>query len=128
LYSEFGTGSNVIDAGSPATETIVFPAGATSVTMTAGHPWHLPATTSHHLCLAVEIATPSDPLTIPSLVNRAPGGDADVDVRLDNNKAQRNTAVYYESATAVTYPVLVHNAAIESRDIVLSFDSGASPV
>jgi hypothetical protein len=129
LYSEFGTGSNFIEAGSPSTESIAFPAGANGVTMTAGHPWHLPATTSNHLCLAVEISTPSDPVALPSLLNRAPGApDSDLNVRLDNNKAQRNTAVYYEGATAVTYPVIVHNAAITTRDVVLSYDSGTIPV
>lgn len=129
LYADFGAGSNFVEAGTPSAETIAFPAGASSVAMQAGHPWHLPATTSNHLCLAVEIATPSDPIATPSLLNRAPGAPAsDANVRVDNNKAQRNTTVYYEGANGVTYPVIVHNAAIETRDLVLSFDSGAIPV
>lgn len=128
LYSEFGTGSNYVDAGSPAGQSISFGAGATDM-VSNGHNWQLNPTTSSHLCLAVEISTPQDPFMPPSLLGRAPGWPTtDLDVINDNNKAQRNLGVFQvesgESCGASFYAV-VHNAALSRREIKLRF--GASP-
>jgi hypothetical protein len=126
LYSEFGTGSNYQDAGNPLGTDVAFGAADTSVTMPSGHPWNLPATSSDHLCLAVEISTPDDPFMPPTLLGRAPGWPTtDLTVLTDNNKAQRNTSVFTESgeSAAITYYGVIHNPATKTRDVVLQFES-----
>ena len=68
LVSRFGTGSNYMNAGAPPrTRCVNFAAGDDVLTMAAGYPGISPSTSSSHLCLAVEIATPQDPLVPPSL-------------------------------------------------------------
>jgi hypothetical protein len=131
MYSEFGVGSNFQDAGSPATSTITLP-GSALMTTTAGHAWHLPPTTSSHLCLLVEISTPDDPIQPPSLLNHAPGWPtSDLNVRNDNNKAQRNSSVTHEAGEMKpgTHFAVVHNPASVTRDFLLSFQTtGSAPV
>lgn len=121
LVSEFGCGSNYQDAGTAADITVNFAAPDQVLTMAAGYPWHLDETTSTHLCLAVELDSPGDPIVPPSLLGRAPGWPTtDLLVINDNNKAQRNMGV---GPTAVggwlTQFALIHNAATFGRDIVV---------
>jgi len=125
LKSEFGTGSNYVNAGTTADPTLAFAAGDLVKTMSSGYEWTLAATTSSHTCLAVEISTPSDPVVVPTLLGRAPGWpDTDLSVIYDNNKAQRNMGVYTESegsdeSSATTYYAVIHNAATYIRDLTL---------
>jgi hypothetical protein len=121
LVSEFGCGSNYQDAGTAADITVNFAASDEVLTMSAGYPWHLDETTSTHLCLAVELDSPGDPIVPPSLLGRAPGWPTtDLLVINDNNKAQRNMGV---GPTAVggwlTQFAIIHNAATFVRDIVV---------
>jgi hypothetical protein len=123
LVSPFGTGSNYQDAGSAPDIPISFGGAANEVTMPAGYPWHLGPTTSTHICLAVEVGTPQDPIVAPSLLGRAPGWPTtDLLVINDNNKAQRNMAVGPSGVGGfLTIFALIHNAALLRRDIVLGW-------
>jgi len=125
MFSEFGVGSNYQDAGSPATDTIGVASGVMNVVSPA-HPWHLPTTTSTHLCLLVKIATPLDPLQPPSLLGHAPGWPtSDHNVLNDNNKAQRNTDVNHEfagpHAIAPIYYAIVHNPGTAKHTFTLGY-------
>ena len=123
LFSEFGTGSNFQVAGSAAGLTVPF-AGGDLVKTAPGLQWQLAATSSTHLCLAVEISTASDPIVPPSLLGHAPGWPTtDLMVLNDNNKAQRNMGVYPASGTTpLEYYGIVHNAALFARDIELEYE------
>jgi hypothetical protein len=125
LVSEFGTGSNYADAGTDPDPVINFAAGDDVVTMSSGYPWRLDPTSSIHLCMAVEVSTPSDPIVAPSVLGRAPGWPTtDLLFVNDNNKAQRNMGVGPMAASGwLTYFGLVHNAALVRRDFVLRYDS-----
>jgi hypothetical protein len=127
LYSEFGTGSNYQDANVTPDPVISFAAGDSVKTMATGYEWILPATSSQHLCLAVEINSANDPLKLPSLLGRAPGWPTtDLIVINDNNKAQRNMGVYPVSGWAsgtVSFYAIVHNAATFLRDVVLHLET-----
>lgn len=124
LVSPFGTGSSYVVAGAAAGTAVSFAAGDL-VQVSAGHQWHLDPTTSIHLCLAVEISTPTDPIVAPGLLGRTPGWPTtDLMVINDNNKAQRNMGVGETSeGGSSTFYALVRNAAYELRDVVLRFDA-----
>jgi hypothetical protein len=126
LYSEFGTGSNFQDANVTPDPAINFAAADAETTMAAGYEWLLPPTTSTHLCVAVEITSPNDPLKLPSLIGRAPGWPTtDLIVINDNNKAQRNMGVHAMMAgmNPVTFYALAHNASTALRDMALLFET-----
>lgn len=125
LKSEFGVGSNYQAAGSGPDPTLNFSATHQVRTMSSGHSWQLNATSSSHVCLAVEISTPDDPAVAPGLLGRSPGWpDTDLMVIYDNNKAQRNLGVYTGSGDSgsLTYYAVAHNAATHVRDLVLQYD------
>ena len=124
LVSRFGTGSNYLDAGTSADLVVNFAAANDAMTMAAGYRWQLPATSSSHLCLAVEVSTPQDPIVAPSLLGRAPGWPTtDLLVINDNNKAQRNMGIGPTMPNGfLTWFALVHNAATIRRDIVLEWE------
>ncbi len=128
LKSEFGTGSNYVNANTTPDPTLAFAAGEQVKTMASGYEWTLVATTSSHTCLAVEINTPNDPVVTPTLLGRAPGWpDTDLSFLYDNNKAQRNMGVYSTppapggSAGSITYYAVLHNAATFKRDMILEY-------
>jgi hypothetical protein len=132
LVSKLGTGSNYVDASSADPDvsfpdpdpTVVFnPADLGPVITTPLH-WQLEAVASTHLCLAVEISTPNDPIVLPSLLGRAPGWPTtDLAVLNDNNKAQRNMGLSTTPARGVglseTFWTIIHNAATYRRDVEL---------
>ena len=110
LVSKLGTGSNYVDAGTMDPDvtfadpdpTLVFSAADLGPLITPPYPWHLAAVSSTHLCLAVEISTPADPIVAPSLLGRAPGWPTtDLAVINDNNKAQRNMGLSTTPARGV---------------------------
>jgi hypothetical protein len=126
LVSRFGTGSNYQDADSFPDIVVNFAPADDVITMSGGYRWQLPATSSSHLCLAVEISTSQDPIVTPSLLGRAPGWPTtDLLVINDNNKAQRNMGVGPTTASGcLTWYALIHNAATILRDIVLVWERG----
>ncbi len=139
LKSEFGTGSNYVDANTTADPTLSFASGESVKTMTSGYEWELIATNSTHVCLAVEINTPTDPVVTPTLLGRAPGWpNTDLAVLYDNNKAQRNLGVFSGGGSpggntggtnddnTTTYYAVVHNAALHPRNMVLQFQPNKS--
>ena len=81
-----------------------------------------------HVCLAVEISTPADPIVAPSLLGRAPGWPTtDLAVLYDNNKAQRNIdPVAGGTVGTITDYALVHNAATRRRDMILAISGERS--
>jgi hypothetical protein len=134
LVSEFGTGSNFVDwiFSDPSDPDVTFPTLAdVSVNfaetdlgplVTPPFTWNLAATTSDHLCLAVEIYAPGDPFAAPGLTGSAPGTTAATfSVVNDNNKAQRNLQVNMAAANhlGAHYYGIVHNAGLLTRDIVI---------
>ena len=127
LKSEFGTGSNYVNANTTADPTLSFAAADQVQSMTSGYEWTLTATTSTHTCIAVEISTTNDPVVTPTLLGRAPGWPTtDLSVLYDNNKAQRNMGVYTDSAgsgvgSSATYYAIIHNAATHIRDLILYY-------
>jgi hypothetical protein len=143
LFADFGLGNPFQDIGSTPDPTIGFAAADPAQTPLVGYPWQLPAIVSTHVCLAVEISTPSDPLTPPSLLGGSPGPGptgTDPSVLDDNNKAQRNAGIYPmpkmrkqpsgggsrgggRSGEAVTYYAVVNNAALVSRDVHISCEA-----
>lgn len=135
LKSEFGTGSNYVQANATPSPTLAFAAGEQVKTMATGYEWTLVATTSSHVCMAVEISTPNDPVVVPTLLGRAPGWPTtDLSVLYDNNKAQRNMGVHLTNAGggasgiggSQVYYAVVHNAATFKRDMVLDFSPSKS--
>lgn len=123
LVSPLGTGSNYQDAGVAADPTTHFGAGNLVRTTAPGYPWHLDPTSTTHLCLAVEISAPNDPVVAPSLVGRAPGWPTtDLSVLYDNNKAQRNMEPGPAGGSGtISFYGLVHNAATFRRDVLLHY-------
>ncbi len=133
LVSKLGTGSNYVDASS-ADPDVTFPDPDPMVmfnpadlgpVITPPFKWRLAAVASTHLCLAVEISTPNDPIVAPSLLGRAPGWPTtDLAVINDNNKAQRNMGLSTTPATGVgqsdTFFAIVHNAATFRRDMEIA--------
>ena len=121
LFSPFGCGSNYQLLGAGPAPTLAFGPTDLVQTMASGRAWQLDAPTSTHVCVAVEISTPGDPFVAPSLLGRAPGWPTtDLAVLYDNNKAQRNLLpVSGGSAGTVSVFALVHNAALQRRDMVL---------
>jgi hypothetical protein len=75
----------------------------------------------------VEISTPADPFTHPSLHGRAPGWPTtDLEIVDDNNKAQRNMGLSTTPARGAGLCLadafaLVHNAATYPRDMLLRY-------
>jgi hypothetical protein len=127
LISQFGVGSNYVNADPAPDPTVSFPAASLGPLITPAYHWHLNAVSSDHLCLAVEISTASDPFVAPSLLGFAPGWPTtDVKVLLDNNKAQRNMELSKTPARGIgfwneDYYGVAHNAALMPRDITLQY-------
>jgi hypothetical protein len=119
LVSPFGTGSVFAVVGSAAGTSVSFAATDLQV-VSPGHSWHLAPTSSTHLCLAVEISTPNDPVATPGLAGRAPGFPTDLAVIYDNNKAQRNMGVVAGSSVgAVSLYAIIRNSQCRHRDVVM---------
>jgi hypothetical protein len=135
LVSRFGTGGNFVDAttGDPAVtfpdpDPMIATDGTTGPWISAPYHWHLDATASTHLCLAVQISAAGDPYITPSLVGNTPGWGTGTDLRIinDNNKGQRNmhlsTIAASGGAGSVTEWAIVHNPGFMKRDIPLRID------
>jgi len=128
LYSDGGVGVPYVSAGPPT--MLHLNAADLSQTLAAGSgfQWDLPSGASNHVCLAVEVSTPSDPIIPPSLVGHAPGWPAtDLMVVADNDKAQRNMQVFgfgglsggMGGAAEASAYAIVGNAAERTRDVAI---------
>lgn len=125
LVSPFGVGSPYQNADTNPDLSVSF--GVADLIKTPGngqgYEWHIGPTMTDHLCFAVEITGPSDPIAQPSLLGHTPGWPStDLMVVNDNNKAQRNM---YPPATsgsgASSFYALVRNGATFRRDLVLDY-------
>lgn len=131
LYSEFGTGSNYVNANTTADPTVSFGPADLEVTPVTGYEWDLPVTTSTHTCMAVEIATPSDPIVTPSLLGHAPGWSNGTDLMVlnDNNKAQRNMEVYRlpMGGGGFSSYVAIHNPGVFEKNMKINWRKDLVP-
>ncbi len=135
LVAPFGAGNNYMDGTTGpvlflgADPTVTFNATDLGPFTTVGQQWHLDAVASQHLCMAVEISAPGDPLNGPSLSGSAPGWNAFQSVLDDNNRAQRNMGLTMTPARGfgqrVYFYALIHNAATFKRDVVLRYDAAS---
>jgi len=123
LLSPFGTGSPYQNADTNPDLSVAFAAGDLVKTPSPGYEWHIGPTMTDHLCFAVEITGPADPIAPPSLLGHTPGWPStDLIVLNDNNKAQRNMYPPAESGEGtVSFYALVRNAATFRRDLVLDY-------
>jgi hypothetical protein len=125
LVSPFGVGSPYQNAGTDPDLSISFAAADLVKTPGNGdgYEWHLGSTMTDHVCFAVEIAGPSDPIVPPSLLGHTPGWPStDLMVLNDNNKAQRNMYPPPTSGEgAACVYALVRNGATFRRDVVLDY-------
>jgi hypothetical protein len=140
LISEFGTGSNFVDDffSDPSDPDVSFPGGDVSVTfadtelgpkVTPPTTWTLASTISDHLCIAVEITAPGDPMAAPGLTGHAPGQPGTtLSVINDNNKAQRNLQVTPAAGggSGIRFGI-VHNSATFQRDLGIGILGGPRP-
>jgi hypothetical protein len=126
-FSDGGVGVNFVSAGPSTSLHLSSGDLQQSPAAGAGLQWELPSGASNHVCLAVEISTPSDPILPPSLLGHAPGWPTtDLMVVNDNNKAQRNMQVFGfggmaagEAGGMASMYALAHNAATVTRDMTL---------
>ena len=128
LFAEFGTGSPYQDCSSDPDPSVVFLVGETSKTLSLK--WHLHPSSSTHLCLGVQVYSEADPYLTPGLLGYTPGWPTDMMVVSDNNKAQRNMAVWDGTPdAAIELHAMIFNAATFVRnmqlDIRMSSDSAA---
>ncbi len=123
LVSPFGTGSPYQNADTTPDLSVPFAAGDLVNTPSSGYEWHIGPTMTDHLCFAVEITGPADPIAPPSLLGHTPGWPTtDLMVLNDNNKAQRNMYAPASSGLEVSsYYALVRNGATVRRDLVLDY-------
>ena len=131
FYADFGVGMKYTDAGAGPLP-MTFPAGLSETTLAdgAGYAWTLPEEHSSHVCMGVEIETPSDPFALPDLKNHVPGWPTlDTAILYDNNKAQRNI-IYppMKMSSKAHYYALARNAANVPRSLCLRLDSGVDVV
>jgi hypothetical protein len=126
LFADFGLGAAYQDMAATPDPTLTFHHGDTEKVLVKGYKWELPAIHSQHVCMAVQISTPTDPYVPPGLLGHAPGWPTtDLMVINDNNKAQRNTGVYELSMGAagmhISFYAIAHNAATMARDVVVRY-------
>jgi hypothetical protein len=122
MFAEFGTGSPYLDCSTAADPSITFMDGDTEGIISL--PWHLHPSASTHLCIAVQIYTDADPYVQPGLSGYTPGWPTtDMMVINDNNKAQRNIAVWdgVPDAEGMQF-ARVFNGATFTRDVTLSLN------
>jgi len=128
MIANGGVGVNFVDANSAAADPTVSFGSADLLLITPAFQWDVATVNpNHHLCLAVQISTSSDPFIPPSLVGLAPGWpNADLNVINDNNKAQRNmasTGLTMGNHSGFSQFFLAHNAATETRDMIIGYDA-----
>jgi hypothetical protein len=125
LVSPFGVGSPYQNADTNPDLSTSF--GAADLVKTPGngdgYEWHIGPTMTDHLCFAVEIAGPADPIVPPSLLGHTPGWPStDLMVLNDNNKAQRNMYPPPTSGSGMSaFYALIRNGATFRRDLVLNY-------
>ena len=128
VFADYGLGVPYeYVTGSPLSSTAALTfAPADTVQVLAdgsGVQWDLPPERSTHVCMAVEIAGPSDPYS-PELVGRAPGWPTDLLITTDNNKAQINMDLppLGQSGSQLSFYGIAHNAALFRRDMTVRYE------
>lgn len=121
LLADFGMGSAFRDLTNAPSQQISFAEG--QAVRSLSQRWQLPATLSRHICVAVELSTPSDPYRAPSLRGRAPGAGTDPLILDDNNRAQRNIDLMVDLAdgadTSADMFAAIRNGSTERRDMIV---------
>ncbi len=136
LWADFGAGGTFRYVGQTRPSTAVTFNAGDYQRISPGVQWALPPTISPHICLAVEVYTPQDPLKNGSVNGNSTsvGGNR---IPLDNNKAQRNLQVVRLPAPpspsgplgpmreedSVSHYALVHNGDKKARDILLRYEA-----
>jgi len=128
LFADYGLGVPYeYVTGSPLSSTATLTFSAADLVQVlvdgAGVQWDLPAERSTHICMAVEIAGPSDPYS-PELLGRAPGWPTDLLITTDNNKAQINmdlTPVAQGGGQFSSFAI-AHNAALFARSMTIRYE------
>ncbi len=123
LFAEFGTGSPFIDCSTTPDPSITLLPGETAKLISI--PWHLHPSASTHLCIAVQVYSDDDPYLPPGLLGYTPGWPTtDLMVINDNNKAQRNIAVWdgVPKTEGMVFGI-IFNAATFVRDVTLRLES-----
>lgn len=123
LFAEFGTGSPFVDCSAAPDPAVTLAPGDFSQIVSL--PWHLHPSSSTHLCIAVQVYADADPYMPPGLLGYTPGWPTtDLMVINDNNKAQRNIAVWDGvPETEGMFFGIVFNAATFIRDVSLSVEA-----
>ncbi|MSP63781.1 MAG: hypothetical protein EXR72_26235 [Myxococcales bacterium] len=122
-WADWGAGTPFSNIGTPSPVSLA--AADLSKALSPGLLWHLDATSTSHICLAVEISDlPNDPPQAPPLVGRTPGSATGASIVNDNNKAQRNLeAIPTPSGGAggagAAFFAAVENSDLIPRDVVL---------
>lgn len=123
FFAEFGTGSPYIDCSAAPDPSITLSPGETSKIISI--PWHLHPSSSTHLCIAVPVYSNDDPYLPPGLLGYTPGSaTTDLMVINDNNKAQRNIAVWdgVPETEGMVFGI-IFNAATFVRDVTFRVES-----
>jgi hypothetical protein len=128
-YADGGVGVPYVSAGAPIPRPLEAGDAARPVAAGGGLQWELPSGVSNHVCLAVEVSAPGDPVHGGTLLGHAPGWPTtDLLVVADNNKAQRNMQVFGFGGMsqgqwqAAAYAI-VRNAADRARDMQIGLDA-----
>jgi hypothetical protein len=124
LVSDFGAGMPFADAGAAADPKVTFLPGDLTQTLQTGYQWHLDASASKHVCLAVEISAPND-AGLPTLAGTSPGATlGDPIVLADNNKAQRNLDTFLGTGMPGPMPhAIIHNDGMRKESIRVVFEA-----
>jgi hypothetical protein len=123
--------------------TLLSSTSSPTFVQTTWAPGSLGIPVGNHLCLAVEITSPSDELAVLSLLNTAPDAASKMRVEADNNQAQRNLQLV-DTPTPFPPPpppppeggaggmgggmkhfAIIHNAGTDMQDMTLRFEAAA---
>jgi len=118
LMADFGLGIPFIDLG---TQTVTF-AATDNTLVTPALSWNVPAGSSTHVCLAVQISAPGFPYMLPSLLGGSPGpSGTDPQILEDNKKAQRNLTVVSGGGAGGESWAIIHNGDKEPRNMEIEY-------
>jgi hypothetical protein len=125
LWADYGAGSMFQYVSTTPSVMVTFNQGASEI-ITPGVQWTLPPNTTSHICMAVEIVAPKDPLHSGDELNGQTSGSATNTIVVnDNNVAQRNLSVMRVAASSTTNPfaeyAIAHNADLFPRNMVFSY-------
>jgi hypothetical protein len=126
LWADYGAGGIFQDVSATPNVTVTFNPGDTEI-ITPGIQWTLPANNSNHVCMAVEVFTPQDPLHLGDELRGQSSGPATGSLVIkDNNIAQRNLFVVRLPSSPMPSPfseyAIAHNGDLFPRDMVFTYE------